>query len=321
VSEGTWNSFFDKLTVAEQRANAEAIKLGIFQPDEFDFSRFRGAAPFTLNLDALTATYWEAGTALAKNIGEVRELVLREIAAGHTIIGEFGQAYWLDKRHGFSPNVTASHTFTPEFFESAGIPVQRIHTFGVAKAYDTKVGTHTFLTQMDDAHPLTVKLKQIEFGTSTGRQRMVGWYDAVEKGDALRYGGFQDVMINKLDALTHSGEWRGELLICTAYESSDGKRFTHVPRNEAVRKTLRPVYTRHPGWTEDVSQIRRFADLPRNAQRYVGAMMNSLLEVAFEGAAHPAVDKLPNLRYLGVGPQPSQIIKDVPATPELVKLA
>ena len=196
-----------------------------------------------------------------------------------------------------------------------------IHTFGVAKAYDTKVGTHTFLTQMDEAHPLSAKLKQIEFGTSTGRQRMVGWYDAVEKGDALRYGGFQDLMINKLDALTHSGEWRGDLLICTAYESADGRRFQHVPRNEAVRKTLRPVYTRHPGWTEDVSQVRRFADLPLNAQRYVGAMMKSLLQVAFPGELHPAVDRLPNLRYLGVGPEPSQIIKDVPATAELVRLA
>ena len=183
---------FDKLTAAEIRANAEAIDLGVFTKDEFDFSRFRGPTPFTLNLEALTAAYWQSGTALAKNIGEVRELILRELAAGRTVIGEFGQAYWLDKRHGFSPNVTASHTFTPEFFESAGIPVQRIHTFGVAKAYDTKVGTHTFLTQMDDAHPLAVKLKRLEFGTSTGRQRMVGWFDAVEKGDVLRYGGFQD---------------------------------------------------------------------------------------------------------------------------------
>jgi adenylosuccinate synthase len=174
---------------------------------------------------------------------------------------------------------------------------------------------------MDEAHPLSAKLKQIEFGTSTGRQRMVGWYDAVEKGDALRYGGFQDLMINKLDALTHSGEWRGDLLICTAYESADGRRFQHVPRNEAVRKTLRPVYTRHPGWTEDVSQVRRFAELPLNAQRYVGAMMKSLLQVAFPGELHPAVDRLPNLRYLGVGPEPSQIIKDVPATAELVRLA
>src|SRR5882724_11151324 len=261
TSEATWRALFDTLTAAELRANAEAIELGVFPKEEFDFTQFRGAAPFSLNLDRLTEVYWSAGTRLAKNIGEVRELILRELRAGRTVIGEFGQAYWLDKRHGFSPNVTASHTYTPEFFESAGIPVQRIHTFGVAKAYDTKVGTHTFLTQMDEAHPLTIKLKQLEFGTSTGRQRMVGWYDAVEKGDALRYGGFQDVMINKLDALTHSGEWRGELQICVGYEDASGRRYGHVPRNEAVRKSLRPIYTRHAGWSEDVSQIRRFTEL------------------------------------------------------------
>ncbi|PHX72737.1 MAG: adenylosuccinate synthase [Opitutia bacterium] len=320
VSPETFAGFFDQLSVAEKRAHTEAIELGMFTADEFDFTKFRGTAPFTLNLDALTATYWAAGTALAKNIGEVRELILREFQAGHTIIGEFGQAYWLDKRHGYSPNVTASHTYTPEFFESAGIPVQRIHTFGVAKAYDTKVGTHTFLTQMDDAHPLAIKLKQIEFGTSTGRQRMVGWFDAVEKGDALRYGGLQDVMINKSDALTHQGEWQGDILICTSYQDAAGKIYRHVPRNEAIRKTLKPVYTRHPGWTKNISLVRRFADLPQNAQRYVAAMMKATLDVAYEGMTWPSAEKLPNLRYLGVGPEPSQIIKDVPATADLVKL-
>ena len=318
VSPENFAAFFDKLTAAERRANAEAIELGVFTAEEFDFTVFRGAAPFTLNLEKLTEVYWTAGTRLAKNIGEVRELVLREVLAGRTIIGEFGQAYWLDKRHGYSPNVTASHTFTPEFVESAGIPVQPIHTIGVAKAYDTKVGTHTFLTQMDDTHPLAALLKRLEFGTSTGRQRMVGWFDAVEKGDALRYGGFQDVMINKLDALTHAGDWRGDLLLCTAYEDAAGKRFTHVPRNEAVRKTLRPIYEKHPGWAEDISGVRRFADLPRNAQRYVAAMMRAILAVAYAGEPMPAT--LPNLRYLGVGPEPSQIIKDVPATAELVRL-
>ncbi len=320
VSPETFAGFFDKLSAAELRANTEAIELGVFDKSEFDFTVFRGTEPFSFNLEKLTSVYWEAGQRLAKNIGEVRELILREVRAGHTIIGEFGQAYWLDKRHGYSPNVTASHTFTPEFFESAGIPVQAIHTFGVAKAYDTKVGTHVFLTQMDDAHPLSVLLKRLEFGTSTGRQRMVGWYDAVEKGDALRYGGYQDAMINKLDALTHRGEWNGDLLICTAYEDAAGKRYHHVPRNDAIRKTLKPVYTKHPGWTEDVSQVRTFADLPKNAQRYVAAMVKSLLDVAYHGEPLPACAKLPNLRYLGVGPEPSQIIKDVPATSELIKL-
>lgn len=318
VGEATWSSFFDKLTTAELRANNEAVEQGVFTKDEFDFVRFKGATPFTLNLDVLTEVYWQAGSSLAKNIGEVRELVLREVRTGHTIIGEFGQAYWLDKRHGFSPNVTASHTYTPEFFESAGIPVQPIHTFGVAKAYDTKVGTHTFITQMDDAHPLAVKLKKLEFGTSTGRQRMVGWFDAVEKGDALRYGGYQDVMINKADALTHSGDWQSELLICTHYVDASGKVFHHVPRNEAVRKTLRPVYEKHAGWSEDISTVRRFADLPKNAQKYVAAMVRATLNVAYHGEKWPAT--LPNLRYLGVGPEPSQIIKDVPPTAELVKL-
>src|ERR1700678_516876 len=258
VSETAWNSFFDRLTETELRANAETVADGVFSREEFDFARFRGAEPFTLDLDRLAGAYWKAGTALSRNIGDVRELVLREVGLGHTVIGEFGQAYWLDKRHGFSP--TSSHTYTPEFFESANIPVQPIHTFGVAKAYDTKVGTHTFLTEMAEGDPLGPKLKKLEFGTSTGRQRMVGWYDAVEKGDALRYGGFQDLMINKLDALTHSGEWRGDLLICTAYQDASGRRYGHVPRNEAVRRTLQPVYERYSGWTEDVSQIRHFAD-------------------------------------------------------------
>ena len=320
VDAATFAGFFDKLSAAEARANTEAINAGVLTAAEFDFTVFRGEAPFTLNLDRLTSVYWEAGKRLAPQIREVRELMRRELAAGRTILGEFGQAYWLDKRHGFSPNVTASHTYTPEFFESAGVPVQPVHTFGVAKAYDTKVGTHTFITQMDDDHPLATLLKQLEFGSTTGRQRMVGWFDAVEKGDALRYGGFQDLMINKTDALTHRGDWNGDLLICTAYEDAQGQRYAHVPRNEAVRKTLRPVFSSHPGWSEDISDVRHFADLPRNAQRYIAAMLRSILDVAYEGGARPADDQLPNLRYLGVGPGPSQLIKDVPASSDLIRL-
>jgi adenylosuccinate synthase len=313
VSEATWAGFFDKLSTAETKANAEAAEMGLFGAGEFDFHRFRGPEPFTLDLDLLTEVYWQAGQRLRANIGEVRELVLKELAAGRSVIGEFGQAYWLDKRHGFPPNVTASHTYTPEFFNSAGIPVQAIHTFAVAKAYDTKVGTHTFLTQMDDSLPLTQRLKHIEFGTTTGRQRMVGWYDAVEKGDALRYGGYQDVMINKIDALTGADE----LLICIAYEDASGRRYTHVPRNEALRRSLRPVYERHPGWAEDISRIRRFADLPRPARLYTAAMVRTVVQVAYAGRP-PA--ELPNLRYLGVGPEPSQLIKDLPTTADLLAL-
>ncbi len=142
---------------------------------------------------------------------------------------------------------------------------------------------------------------------------MVGWFDAVEKGDALRYGGYQDLVLNKLDALSYSGDWTdGELAICVAYQTPDGQRVDHVPRDDAFRKTLQPIYEWHPGWTEDISTIRRYADLPANARRYVTALLRAIIAIA--GAEKTP----PNLRYIGVGPQRSQIIKDVPATTDLL---
>ncbi|MFO8026402.1 MAG: adenylosuccinate synthetase [Opitutales bacterium] len=318
VAPERWPAFFETLTTAETKANAEIIKADEFPAEDFDFAQFAGEAPFTLKTDALIEAYWAAGQILAPQIVDVRELILREQDKGNTIIGEFGQAYWLDKRHGFPPNVTASHTFTPEFFQSAGIPAQAIHNVGCCKAYDTKVGTHTFISEIDLDHPLSTKLRKVEFGATTGRQRMVGWYDAVEKGDALRYGGYQDLVLNKLDALSHSGDWQGELQICTAYEDNAGNVLHHVPRNAKVHKALKPVYKTLPGWSEDLSGIRSFEDLPRNAKVYVAWLLKALIDVANYGDKNK--DRMPNLRYIGVGPEPNQIIKDVPTTKELLRL-
>ncbi|MFP4156168.1 MAG: adenylosuccinate synthetase [Opitutales bacterium] len=319
VAPERWPAFFDTLTQAETRANAELIEADLFGPGDFDFTQFAGATPFTLDVDTLIEAYWSAGQQLTAQITDVRELILREQDKGNSIIGEFGQAYWLDKRHGFPPNVTASHTFTPEFFQSAGLPVQPIHNVGCCKAYDTKVGTHTFISEIPLEHPLSERLRKIEFGATTGRQRMVGWYDAVEKGDALRYGGYQDLVLNKLDALSYSGEWQGELLICTAYKDPQGRTLHHVPRNAKVHKSLKPIYKSLPGWSEDLSAIRSFADLPEEAKAYVAWLLRALIEVANYGDQHTT--RLPNLRYIGVGPDPSQIIKDVPSTEELLRMS
>ena len=314
VAPELWSEFFKKLTAAEVRGNAPAIKDGIFTEADFDFTQFDAGTPFKFNREKVIEVYWNAGQELVPAICDVRDLVLDTMKRGEYIIGEFGQAYWLDKRHGFPPNVTASHTFTPEFFQSAGIPAQPVHTMGCCKAYDTKVGTHVFLTQMDDEHPLCKRLKKLEFGVVSGRQRMVGWCDCVEKADALRYGGYQDLVINKLDALSPADEWLGgDLLVCVAYKGPDGKIYKHVPRNDALRQTLVPVYETLPGWTEDISGVRSFADLPENAKRYIAFVMKTIVELADAPA-------LPNLRYIGVGPLPSQIIKDVPPTEELIKL-
>lgn len=319
----TWDSFFSRLTTAENKANAAAVEAGKINPQQLDFSQFKGSEPFTLNLDALIEAYWEAGSRFADRIGNVREATLALLEAGDYIIGEFGQAFWLDKRFGFAPNVTASHTVAPEFFLSLGIPIRPTHTFGVCKAYDTKVGTHVFLSQMPAEHPLSIKLSKMEFGVSTGRQRMVGWFDAVEKGDAIRYAGCDDLMINKLDALSYDpdGAWNGgELLICIGYRDGD-QLVKHVPRSSQAHARLKPVYRQYPGWGEDISGVRTFDNLPLNAKRYVAAMVLHTLEVAYGEARQKWPSQLPELRYIGVGPEPSQIIKDSPPVRELIKLA
>jgi adenylosuccinate synthase len=319
LSPEKWAGLFAKLSEAELRANKGAIESGVFAASEFDFTRFAGKEPFTFDHAAVLSAYWSAGQQLAHAIGDVRDRILGDLAADRRIIGEFGQAYWLDKRAGFAPNVTASHTYTPEFFQSAGIPVQAIHTVGCCKAYDTKVGTHVFLTKMAETHPLQQALAKLEFGTSTGRQRMVGWSDLVEKADALRYGGYDDLVLNKLDALSPHGTWKGgDLLLCTGYRDAAGKTVMGVPRNDAVRRALQPIYATLPGWQADISSIRSFAQLPPEARRYVAFTMAEIVRLAARGGALRA---LPNLRYIGVGPDPDQIISDVPTTAELIKQA
>ena len=322
VPEAEFRGFFETLTTAEKRANEGLIEAGLFSESEFDFTRFLGTEPYAVDLEAVIERYWQAGTKLKAQIGDVRERIRAALEAGQYVIGEFGQAFWLDKRFGFPPNVTASHTLPAEFFLSTGVPLQPAHTLGVCKAYDTKVGTHVFVCEFPEEHPLGRRLAKLEYGTTTGRQRMVGWFDAVEKGDAIRYGGCQDIVINKIDALTYGGDWLpgGELLICTAYRAPDGSLVKHVPRDIATHMSMQPVYTQLPGWAEDISKIRTFDNLPLNAKRYVANMLKATLEVAF-GEKSKWPDRLPNLRYVGVGPDPDQIIRDIPETRELVKLA
>lgn len=320
VPEAVWKDFFTILTQAEKRANANLIENGLWPAVDFDYTRYMAAQPFSLDFDQITLDYWSAGQKLVQCVGNLRETILGNMRDGRYLIGEFGQAYWLDKRGGFSPNVTASHTLAAEFFLSAGVPLQPAHIFGVCKAYDTKVGTHHFPCQFPDLHPLGERLKRLEFGTTTGRQRMVGWFDAVEKGDAIRYGGCHDLVINKLDALSFGGDWQnGDLLICTGYRLPDGSTLHHVPRDSAQHRTVEPIYLAYPGWSEDISQVRSFENLPTAARRYVAGMVQATLNVAY-GSQLNWPQTLPNLRYIGVGPEPSQIITDVPHTRDLIQL-
>jgi adenylosuccinate synthase len=320
VKDTEWYEFFDTLTTAENRANQDSINENIFCETEFDFRRFLGKDPFTLNLDELIEVYWKAGQELEPYIGDGRDFLIKSVQEKRLVVAEFGQAYWLDKRHGFTPNVTASHTSTAELFHSGGIPIQSVTEVGCCKAYDTKVGTHHFLTEIDhQSDPWGKKLAKLEFGTSTGRQRMVGWFDAVEKGNALRYGGFNQLVINKLDALTLDSTVPPELKICTAYQAEDGELIHKVPRKEKVRQKLIPVYKILPGWTEDIQKIKSFVNLPKEAKVYIAEMLGSLLDVAHPNGLTD-LTKIPEIRFIGVGPDPGEIIADIPNTRQLLEL-
>lgn len=317
VSKQDWYDFFDTLTKAETQANHASINEGVFNADEFEFNKFIGKSPFELNTRELIEVYWHAGEKLSSCIADGRDFLLGSAEKNGLVVAEFGQAFWLDKRHGFTPNVTASHTTPAEFFNSGGIPLQKITQIGCCKAYDTKVGTHHFLTRINQTDPWGTKLAKLEFGTSTGRQRMVGWFDAVEKGNCLRYGGFDQLVINKLDALTLDPSVPGHLKICTGYKTPEDKIIKYVPRDENLRKDLRPVYMELPGWKENIALCSSFEQLPLECREYVAHMVASIIDVAYPHGH--SQKRLPEVRFLGIGPDPGQIISDVPSTALLLE--
>lgn len=148
---------------------------------------------------------------------------------------------------------------------------------------------------------------------------MVGWFDAVEKGNALRYGGFDQIVINKLDALTLDNSVSPELKICTAYRLPDGTVTKLVPRNEAVRQKLQPIYKTLPGWTKELKGLTSFTQLPVEAKKYIAVMLLSLVDVAYPNGWEN--EQLPRIRFIGIGPDPGEIISDLPPSHDLLTSA
>ena len=317
VSEEDWFSFFQILTEAETSANKSSIENQVFDESEFSFKKFMTNEPYQLNTEEIEETYWKAGQDLSECIKDVRNILLDSSEKKTKVVAEFGQSFWLDKRHGFTPNVTASHTYGSEVFLSGGIPIQELNQVGCCKAYDTKVGTHHFLTQIDhEKNAWGIKLAKLEFGTSTGRQRMVGWFDAVEKGNALRYGGFDQLVINKLDALTSDNEELNPLKICVAYKDQEGKIIYDVPRDEESRIKLLPVYEELKCWTTDLQSIKTFKEFPKEAKRYIARMITSTIFVAY--GENWRAKSLPNIKFIGIGPDPKQLVRDIPSTSDFM---
>ena len=195
-------------------------------------------------------------------------LLNQALDEGKTVLFEGAQATMLDVDHGTYPFVTSSNPVAGGVCVGAGVGPTRIdRVIGVIKAYTTRVGSGPFPTELfdDDGE----KLWRIggEVGVSTGRDRRCGWYDSVIARYATRVNGLTELFLTKLDVLS---SW-DRVPVCVAYDV-DGVRHEEMPMTQSEFHHAKPVYEYLDGWGEDISGCRSFADLPKNAQRYVQAL-------------------------------------------------
>jgi adenylosuccinate synthase len=187
---------------------------------------------------------------------------------GETVLLEGGQATLLDVDHGTYPFVTSSSATAGGACTGSGIGPRRVDkVIAVVKAYTTRVGEGPFPTELLDADGERLRAHGHEYGTTTGRPRRCGWYDAVIARYAARVNGVTDFVLTKLDVLTG---WE-KIPVCVAYEV-DGQRFDEMPMSQSDFHHAKPVYELLDGWDEDITGARTLADLPKAAQAYVTAL-------------------------------------------------
>jgi adenylosuccinate synthase len=206
--------------------------------------------------------------ALRPMVADTALLLSEALDDEKTVLLEAGQATLLDVDHGTYPFVTSSSATAGGACTGSGIPPTRIdRVVGILKAYTTRVGEGPFPTELLDESGEFLRQAGGEFGTTTGRPRRCGWFDAVVGRYARRMNGVTDFVITKLDVLSGLEE----VPVCVAYDV-DGVRHDEMPMTQSDFHHATPVYERFPGWSEDISSARTFEDLPVNAQRYVLAL-------------------------------------------------
>ena len=217
-------------------------------------------------------------------------LMLHEaIESDKTVLFEAGQATMLDIDHGTYPFVTSSNATAGGASTGSGLPPHKIdRVIAVIKAYTTRVGAGPFPTELFDEMGEHLAKVGHEYGTTTGRLRRCGWYDAPMARYAARINGVTDFVLTKLDVLSGLET----IPVCVAYDVN-GVRHDEMPVNQSDFHHATPIYEEFAGWSEDISGARRFEDLPENAQKYILALEK------MSGSRMSAI---------GVGPEREQVV-------------
>ena len=218
-----------------------------------------------IEVSAVFEEYLEYADRLRPYIADTRLILAQALGRGETVLLEGAQATLLDVDHGTYPFVTSSNPTAGGACVGSGIPPTQIsQVIGVAKAYTTRVGSGPFPTELfDDNGQHLVKIGH-EYGTTTGRERRAGWFDAVVARYAVRVNGITDLVVTKLDVLSGMEK----VPICVGYEV-EGERLSEMPMTQTAFHHATPVYEEMDGWWEDISKARSWDELPAAAQRYV----------------------------------------------------
>lgn len=244
-----------------------------------------------IDLDAVIQEYTEYGKRLLPYLADVSVLTYEADKAGKTILFEGAQATLLDIDFGTYPYVTSSHPLSAGVCVGTGVGPRMIsNIIGVAKAYTTRVGKGLFPTELNDEIGEKIRNVGGEFGTTTGRPRRTGWFDAVIVRHSVRVNGLDGLAINKLDTLSGLGT----LKICTAYKMADGTITRNLPPTLEELAGCTPIYEEAEGFDEDISGCKSFEELPESCKRYI-ARLEELCDC--------------RIAMIGIGPDRSQILE------------
>jgi len=224
-----------------------------------------GDANVALDAEAIQKEYAGYAARLQSHVGDTTALLLDAIDDGKKILFEGAQGALLDIDHGTFPFVTSSNSSGTGVYSGAGVPARFINRIiGVIKAYSTRVGGGPFPTEQDNDDGQHIRDRGNEYGTTTGRPRRCGWFDAVAARYTARLSGVDMLSLMMLDVLAALPE----IKVCVAYEI-DGKRVEHFPSHSDDLRRAVPIYETLPGWQTEVTEVERVEDLPENAMNYV----------------------------------------------------
>jgi adenylosuccinate synthase len=234
----------------------------------------------------------EIGERLVHYIGPAEQHVQNALDAGVQVIVECAQGVMLDIDYGTYPFVTSSSPSTAGACQGAGVaPNQVQRVIGVFKAYSTRVGAGPMPTELLDETGALIRERGKEYGTTTGRPRRTGWFDAVAARNAVRLNGVSEIALTLADVF----DVFQEISICTHYQANDDV-LDYIPADLGVLARVSPVYETLPGWLENITGVRSASELPELA--------TSFAQTIGDRAGAPVT-------MMGVGPARAQLV-DLP---------